>query len=396
LRSLHLPVWLGSLGWGKGVVFAGLTTAETAGRALLTTVIPLEAYALLADAQQVSLLFFGFSVAGLATSLAIPWLLGFMARRWLFTLATIAGIAGCVVLFERSVTALVLGMVLRAFAASCLDVLFNLYVLDNIARREMGRFEPLRVLFQAVPWTVGPWLGVRLQEDLGAWSPYAVGAGLGLAGLAYFWALRLSKGTVLRRATRQPTNPLHYLPRFAAQPRLRLAWVLAFGRAGWWTMFFIYAPIYAVAAGLSEETGGLLVSLGAAALFLVPLWGWVGRRYGVRRLLVAGYGVTALLTLAVFAVADMAWAGVAVLVGAAFTAGSIDGAGNVPFLRAVRPLEREPMTTVFTTYRDAAAVAPPGAFTLLLKAFELPVVFIVGGAGMLALAGLARHIPRRL
>jgi hypothetical protein len=128
----------------------------------------------------------------------------------------------------------------------------------------------------------------------------------------------------------------------------------------------------------------------------VPLWGWVGRRHGVRRLLIGGYGAAALLTLAVFAVADMAWVGVAVLIAAAFTAGSIDGAGNVPFLRAVRPLEREPMTTVFTTYRDAAAVAPPGAFTLLLKVFELPVVFLVSGAGMLLLAGLARHIPRRL
>jgi predicted MFS family arabinose efflux permease len=260
----------------------------------------------------------------------------------------------------------------------------------------MGRFEPLRVLFQAVPWTIGPWLGVRLQQDLGIWAPYAFGAGIGAVGLAYFWLLRLTESAALQPPRQQPTNPLHYLPRFVEQPRLRLAWLLAFGRAGWWTMFFIYAPIYAISSGLSEETGGLLVSIGAAALFLVPLWGAVARRFGVRPLLIGGYGATALLTLAVCLVIDLPWVGAVMLATAAFVAGSIDGAGNVPFLRAVRPLERQPMTTVFTTYRDAAAVAPPGAFTLLLKVFELPVVFLVSGAGMLLLAGLARHIPRRL
>lgn len=396
MRSLHLPVWLDALGWRRGVTFAALTTAETAGRALLTTVIPVEAYGLLGSAQQVSLLFFGFSIAGLATSLMIPWLLGFMARRWLFTLATLAGTAGCLVMLEPTVPTLVVGMMLRAFAAACLDVLFNLYVLDHIPRRDMGRFEPLRVLFQAVPWTIGPWFGVYLQQAIGVWAPYGFGAGLGLVGLAYFWALRLTESPALQPARQQATNPLRYLPRFVAQPRLRLAWVLAFGRAGWWTMFFIYAPIYAVSSGLSEETGGLLVSLGAAALFLVPLWGAVARRYGVRLLLIGGYGVTALLTLAVSLVADLPWVGAIMLTTAAFVAGSIDGAGNVAFLRAVRPLERQTMTPVFTTYRDAAAVAPPGAFTLLLKVFELPAVFVVSGLGMLLLAGLARYIPRRL
>jgi hypothetical protein len=74
----------------------------------------------------------------------------------------------------------------------------------------------------------------------------------------------------------------------------------------------------------------------------------------------------------------------------------VDGAGNIPFLRAVRPLERPSMTTVFSTYRDAAAVAPPGVFSLLLRLFELPAVFAVSGIGMAALALLSRHIPRKM
>jgi MFS family permease len=396
VRSLHLPVWLGALGWRKGVTFAALFTAEIFGRAVLTTVVPLDAYRLVGDAQKVSLLFFLFSIAGLATSLTLPWLLSSLPRRWLFVLATLVGIAGCGLLALPGLWALIAGMALRAFTAACMDVLFNLYVLDHIPRREMTRFEPLRGLFLAAPWAIGPWLGVYLHEQGAPWLPFAAAAGAGALGLAYFWFLRLTDNPVVTAPRQQPTNPLRHLRRFLAQPRLRLAWVLAFGRSAWWTMFFIYAPIYAVRAGLGEEVGGALVSLGAAALFLVPFWGALGRRRGVRRLLIGGYAGTAVATFAVSLLVDLPWLGVAGLALAAICASSLDGAGNVHFLRAVRPFERPAMTTVFSTYRDASAVVPPGIFALVLKVFELPAVFVVTGASMLALARLARYIPRRM
>ena len=53
-------------------------------------------------------------------------------------------------------------------------------------------------------------------------------------------------------------------------------------------------------------------------MFLVTFWGWVGRRYGIRRLLVGGYAVTGLLTLAIGAAAGVPWLGVALIVAAAF------------------------------------------------------------------------------
>ena len=51
---------------------------------------------------------------------------------------------------------------------------------------------------------------------------------------------------------------------------------------------------------------------------------------------------------------------------------------------------------IVTTRPDASAVVPPGIFALVLKVFELPAVFVVTGASMLALARLARYIPRRM
>jgi hypothetical protein len=269
-------------------------------------------------------------------------------------------------------------------------------VLDHIPRRELARFEPLRVFAAAGAWTLGPWLGVLLQAAVAPWAPFAVSGASGAALLAYFWWLRVNEHPAVAPMRTPPPTPLRYLPRFFGQPRLRLAWLLAFGRAAWWAMFFVYAPVFAVTSGLGELAGGAIVSAGTGCLFLVPLWGWIGRRWSIRRLLIGGYAATGAATLLAALVAGEAWLVAAALVLAALGASVIDGAGNVPFLRAVHSHERAEMTTVFTTYRDASQLAPPGVFSLLLKAFELPVVFLAAGLGMFVMAFYARFLPRQL
>jgi len=384
-----------SIGLPRPNTFAALFSLAVLPRSLLVTVIPLQAHALLGDAQKVSVLYFAVSLAGLCASLAIPWLVHRLRRRWVFTLGAISMIVAAALLSSRSLPALALGMVAQVFAIASLEITLSLYVMDHIPRRELGRFEPRRIFMTAGVFAAGPWVGVKLQTELTPGAPFLAAALACVAVLAWFWYLRLTENKAVGPMSRLPPQPLRYLPRFFRQPRLRLSWVLAVARSSWWSMFFIYAPIYAVNAGLGGEVGGALVSLGSLSLFAVPMWAAVGRRFGMRRLLVGGYAVGGLVTIAVAAVAGVPWLGAAVLLLAAFTVGAIDGAGNVPFLRSVRPLERPEMTTVFATYRDAAQLLPPGVFSVALKVFELPAVFALGGGALLAMAFYARFIPRK-
>jgi hypothetical protein len=85
-----------------------------------------------------------------------------------------------------------------------------------------------------------------------------------------------------------------------------------------------------------------------------------------------------------------------VLLMAGLCVGTLDGVGNVLFLRAVHPYERAEMTAVFVSYRDVAQLIPPGIFALLLLFMPLSSVFAASGVAMLALASLTRYIPRRL
>ena len=396
MRQFHYPVWLGAVATTGSSSFVVLFVLETFSRALLVAVVPLLALRLLGDAQGVSAFYFTISIAALLGTLTVPWLVRRLQRRWVISLAVFFLCASAPFLASDSLVGLVLGMGLHVTGAAMLSICLNLYVLDHIRPKVLSRFEPQRMLFTGTAWVVGPVLGVYLGKYGASWLPFAASAGFALTLLGFFWFLRMTENPTLVPASAAATNPLRFVRRYFSQPRLALAWLLAVGRAGWWMMFFVYAPIYAVTSGMDEQTGGWIVAAGSAAMFAVTFWGWTGRLYGLRRLLIAGYMVAGLLTVIVGVVAGTPWLGITILIIACLAASAIDGAGNVPFLRAVRPRERSEMTTVYSSYRDAARLIIPGIFALVLNSFALPAVFITSGLIMLVLAVFAHYIPRRL
>ncbi len=399
MRQFHYPVWLGAVTTTGNPSFVVLFVLETFTRAILVTVVPLQALKLLGDAQGVSVFYFSVSIAGLLGALTVPWLVRRLRRRWVTSLGVFFLCASAPPLASQTLGGLVGGLILHMIGAAMLSICLNLYVLDHVRPKVLTRFEPLRMLFTGSAWMVAPVLGIYLGAHVAPWLPYMISAGFALALLAYFWFLRMTENPLVAPATAatpSPVNPLRFVRRYFSQPRLSLAFFLAVGRAGWWMMFFIYAPIYAVTSGLSEEAGGWIVAAGSASMFAVTFWGWLGRRYGLRRLLIGGYAAAGLLTVGVGAAAGTPWLGIALLILACLAASAIDGAGNVPYLRAVRPRERPEMTTVYSSYRDASRLTIPGIFALVLNHFALPAVFVTSGLIMLVMTYYARHIPRRL
>jgi ACDE family multidrug resistance protein len=375
------------------VIFLGLFIVPGVAQSILLTVVPLEALRLLGTARAVTLLYVAAGLAALIGRLSIPLLVQQIQRRFVFSLGASLLVVGAALLASGGPTTFACGLALSSFAFACIEITSSLYVLDHIPRHALRRFEPARIFACAGPWTFGPWFGVYLQQSVTFAAPFAVAAVAAVVLLALFWWLRL---TELAPPSRKPPNPLRYLPRFFTQPRLRLAWGLAGARSAWWSTFYVFTPIFAMTSGLTPEAGGAIASIGTGWIFMVPLWGWVGRRYGLRRLLAVGYAIAGLMTVATAAAFHMPWIGAVTLVLAGFGAEMIDGAGNLLFLRAVHPYERSEMTTVFVSYRDVAQIGPPVVSAVLLSLFALPSVFATAGLMMIGSAMLTRHIPRRL
>ena len=398
MRQIHSPHLLATLEDAKARAFVVLFTCDAFARSILITLVPLQAYALLGAAQTVSVVYFLVAIGGLATSLTVPTILHWVRRRWVLTIGAGLQMLSALLLALGTTVGLVAGLFVQALAMAMLDVVINLYLLDHIPRRRLSHFEPRRLLFAGTAFALGPWVGVYLHRNVAENLTYLIAALAALTLLTFFWTLRLADNPSLQAATAPPPSPLKFVPRYVSQPRLVLAWVLALGRNGWWVMNFIYTPIYVTNAGYRPEIGGALVSLGLVPMLLVKVWGRLAQVIGTRNLLSIGYGLTGVLSLAA---AAAALAGVplvclTLMCLAAFSATMIDGAGNVPFLRAVHHYERAAMTSVFMTFRHVGALAMPGVLAVVLWMLPLPFVFVAGGLMTLVMAGLSRYIPRRM
>ncbi len=396
MRRIYLPVLLENVDRSHAGGFVILFTLESTCRALLMTIVPLQAYTLLQDAQQVSFIYLALSLTGLMASLCLPIVMHLIPRRYMMTLGALTYMASATFFGTGTLPGLIAGLGLQITATAILEVTINLYLLDHIPRKELNTFEPRRLLYSGLAFAAGPWLGVYLHENVANGLTYIVVTLVAALMLIAFWKLRLSDNKSIQPAKGPPPNPIKYIPRFVAQKRLILAWTLAVGRNGWWLMYFVYTPIFITQAGYSAEVGGAIVSLGVIPMIFVRQWGKIGQKFGIRKLLMGAYAATGLVTVTAGLAADWAIATMFFIWAGAFLATMVDGAGNVPFLRAVHPHERADMTSVYTTYRHGTSLFTPGLFAVVLAFMPLNFVFISGGLATIGMAWLAGFLPTRL
>jgi len=336
-------------------------------------------YRALGSAATVSEVYVLIGLTGLLCALSVPLLARYVPRRWLYTLGALIMIAGSVLggFFDArfvpyAVAANSVGLVILA-------VCFNAYVMDYVERSSMGRNESRRLLFSGISWSVGPFLGVVLM-DWHPQVPFLISIAACLVMLGFFWHLRLGDGKVITKARRPPVNPLRYIPRFFRQPTLVAGWFYATMRSVGWSIYIIYVPIFAVKSGLSDQIGGLALSISNGFLFLTPVMLGYLQKTSVRSALVTGFAGSGLLFVGATLISVFPYPAIALLVSATLFLILLDICGGLPFLLTVKPSERTEMAAVYSTFRDVAAVGSP-AFARLVLVF-VPVQGVFAGIGL--------------
>ena len=379
--------------------FALLFAVESFVRALNSTVVSLQAYDILGASQKVSVLSTSVSIVVLTTTLMLPYVLGNLRRRWAYTLGVILLMLASLALASHMLAGQAAGMLMRNTGAAMLNITLSLYIMEHIQRSELARAEPLRLSLSTFSWMTGPAFGVWLYVNYGPWGPQVVALTAACILLVIFWYLRLSDGgRTLPRGNLQKFNVLSNIRRFVAQPRLRLAWLIAFGRSCFWTTFFIYGPLLIVESGLDKTTGGLMISASQAVLLSAWFSGRLARRHGVRKVIAGAFALAAVMS----AAAGIAGTGgpylaMACLLGGSVAASALDGVGGIPFLRAVHPHERQRMTAVYRTYIDFSELVPSFTFAIMLLWLPIGMVFVMLSIALAAVGLVAwRFLPRSL
>ncbi|TMJ37741.1 MAG: MFS transporter [Alphaproteobacteria bacterium] len=348
-------IWTAAPPKRGAVAFAALFAVESFARALIATVVSVQAHDLLLSSQKVSVLFTCVSLAVLVSTLTLPMLFRYVPRRWIYTSGAVGLILASLAFGTDTLFGQVGGMYLRNVGAATLNVSLALYILDHIRKVDLVRSEPMRLAFSTVSWTIGPFLGI----NYGPWAPQLLCIATSCLVILVFWYLRLYAHPVIKAASSAPQNPLVNVGRFVSQPRLRLAWIIAFGRSCFWTTFFVYGSLLMIEGNLGKEASGILISASQLVLCTAYFFGKLSERIGVRKVIVWAYAVAA------FAMIGAGYAGtgapllaaVFLIIGAIANSG-LDGVGGIPYLRSVRAHERAQMTDVYRSYVDLSDLLP--------------------------------------
>lgn len=391
----RIPEWLRHAPAPSVRGFAILAGYEAVARGILVSVFPVAMYDALRDAALISSTYFVIGIISLLAGLLVPFLNRYIPRRWMYAIGTTGFVAGSGLAVIGTPEMIVLSLVLSSLATVITFVCFNAYVLDYIARVELGKCETLRMFYSALGWTVGPVLGVILW---GWWkpAPFLISGAAAATMLGVFLYMRMGNGKLITRAKRPPPNPLAFLGRFFQQPRLIAGWLFAVIRpCGWWA-YVVYLPIYAVENNLGDQLGGLLLSMTNAALFLSPfMLRWMQAR-SVRHAVRTGFMACAVLFTAAGLTSGVPWATVAMLFVGSFALILLDICAGLPFLMAVKPSERTEMSAIYSSYRDVSGIATPGMAWLVLIAAPISGIFAAAGAASLLAWGIAGRLHPRL
>ena len=375
--------------------FALLAGMDAAVRGTLISVMPLAVYRAVGDAAIVSRLYFFVGIVALVCGMLVPWLSRHLPRRWLFTGGSALYLLGMSLAVFGGATGIAASLFVNAVATVVTFICFNAYLLDYIQRQDLGRAETMRMVYGALPWAVGPVLGVWL---LGWWAPapFALAGLFALAQMAIFWWLRLGNGKQITRARGPASNPLAYLGRFFQQPRLIAGWFFAVIRScGWW-VYVVYLPIYCIEAGLGDKIGGMALSGTNALLFVTPLMLRLVHKTSVRWSVRAAFMTGGLAFIAVTFFAGLPWVAFWLAAGASVTLIMLDVCGGLPFLMAVKPSERTEMSAVYSSFRDVSGIFTPGAACIVLLFAPVSGVFAACGVAMIAAWAVAGRLHPRL
>ena len=391
----YLPLDLKHAATPKIEHLATLAGLEAAVRGTLIAVWPLYLYEMLGDAQAVSVAYLFGGVLSLVTGLMVPWLTRFVPRRWAYTTGCLLYVLGAAMAFLESDLGAHLALLFSMMATATVFVCFNAYVLDYVARENLGRSQSVQMAYAAAPWTLGPLLGPFVFAWLGA-GIFVISGGFAVLLLVVFWVLRLGNGKQIQRARGPAVNPLGFLGRFFRQPRLIAGWFFAVMRScGWW-VYVVYLPIFCIEAGLGDMVGSTALAVSNAVLFLAPAINRWARRAGVRRSVRLAFLGCAALMIAASLLAFFPWGTVALMFCSSAFLVTLDVVGGLPFLMSVKPSERTEMSAVYSSFRDVSGILTPAMAWAVLFVVPLQGIFAAAGLGLLVAWGIAGRLHPRL
>lgn len=235
---------------------------------------------------------------------------------------------------------------IAVFRVYALDITFR----DNTASRDLNKQEGLFYALLNLGWFVGPLIAGYFLVKFGINSVFVFSGIIIFVASLLFLFLHLK--TVYKKRTEFDTNIFKNVYDFFRIRGLMLSYLLSGGIYVWWSLVYIYVPLFAIEQGASESYIGIFFSLVVLPLLLCEyLVGKLSAKYGFKLFFVFGYLGLTLICVALFFINNI-YIQLIIVILASFFVACLEPLQDTFFFRHVSKKEEEKYYPVYGTATD--------------------------------------------
>ena len=227
---------------------------------------------------------------------------------------------------------------------------FSITFRDNTATKELNKAEGFLYALLNVGWLIGPLIAGFFLVKWGITSVFVAATLFFLISTVAFIFMKLPP--VEKKRKKIDFNIKKNLLDFLKNKKLRLPYMVTTGIQTWWTLIYIYVPLFMIKQGLEAYTVGIFMALIVTPLIILEynVGKWSKKR-GLRPFFIIGFGGLAVASLILFFITNIILA-LAIMVGASVFASFIEPSQETFFFKEVKKKEEE---KYYPTYLTSAS-----------------------------------------
>jgi MFS family permease len=257
---------------------------------------------------------------------------------------------------------------------------FSIIFRDSLRKRDITKMEYTLYSMQNIGWFLGPILGGLILENYGFNYAFLT---VSFFFLISFIVTNLTKlKTKHKKREKIDLNIFSNLKFFVKKKKFLLSYLMTFGVGFWYSLIFIFMPLFMIDAGLSNLMVGLFISGVCLPLIIVQYKiNWFIKKFGFKKCVQIPYFLLVLICVSIFFIQNI-YGTIFLLILSAFSLAFLEPAGDIYLFKNAKILEEEKIFPIYRTSRGIGDISGKVILGSLLLFFPNFYLFLFMGICM--------------
>ena len=284
---------------------------------------------------------------------------------------------------------LVILTLISAIVGTLVVTSFGIIIKHNSNKKELSKNEGLRFVFANIAFLIGPLIAGYLSSKHGINLVFLLASIFIFIAILFFRKSRIEDNKIKRKTEK---NVLKNFIEFFKNKNRRLAYIIGGGVSFWWSLNYIFMPLFIIKSGLDKIWVGyfLFAIVIPLVLFEYPIAKLAGK-IGFKKIFKIGYLIAAITSIACFFIPNI-YAIMGTLVLASIGLAMLEPTLEAHFFDNLKKGESSKYYGPYNTKANLNAIISRtlAAFILIFLSFKY--VFLLFGLAMLVFAFISSKL----